>query len=213
MEIYGWTPAIGDPDTLGWLTVFAYLAAAIVAFAAARQLAKSNDYSDHPGLRLREIVFWRISSLFLLLLGINKQLDLQSLLTAIGRHFAKHDGWYERRRHIQFWFVISVAAFGVSLLAGVIWRLRRLKPRATFGAVGFIALMMFVVIRAASFHHVDTFLHSEAIGIKLNHVLELMGIGIVGASSAVAYRDSKPGVRSATRRGLRSSADRDFSSG
>jgi hypothetical protein len=45
--------------------------------------------------------------------------------------------------------------------------------------VGVFVVTSFVVIRAASFHHVDAFLHSRVADFRMNWLLELGGIGII----------------------------------
>ena len=45
----------------------------------------------------------------MLALGINKQLDLQSLATQIGRDVIKAWGLYSERRELQFGFILAVA--------------------------------------------------------------------------------------------------------
>ena len=72
-----WRPGIGDPTFLGWVTVAAYFAAALAcgrAWRLDRRARLAGDRSSSP-------TFWLILSLLLAFLGINKQLDLQSLLT------------------------------------------------------------------------------------------------------------------------------------
>jgi hypothetical protein len=84
-----WRPGIGDPTPLGWATVVAYLAASWAccrAAAAERRSAHRGRNSTRP--------FWSSLGLLLLLLGLNKQLDLQSALTAFGRRLAREQGWY-----------------------------------------------------------------------------------------------------------------------
>jgi hypothetical protein len=44
-------------------------------------------------------------------LTINKQLDLQSAWTEIGRLIAIGEGWYGRREVVQLYFIIVVAPF------------------------------------------------------------------------------------------------------
>jgi hypothetical protein len=50
-------------------------------------------------------------------LAANKQLDLQSLMTAADRGMTKAEGWYERRRPIQAIFIIAMALAGVAGVA------------------------------------------------------------------------------------------------
>ena len=52
---------------------------------------------------------WYAITVLFLGLGINKQLDLQSALTEMGRIVAIEEVWYARRETVQFYFIIVVA--------------------------------------------------------------------------------------------------------
>jgi hypothetical protein len=114
-------------------------------------------------------------------LGINKQLDLQTALTELGRVLASMQGWYEQRRTVQFWFIVAVAAicFLMALVLLVLARARRAPMPTWLALVGVVIVLGFVTIRAASFHHFDQFIGSRVLGLKWNWVLEMGGISIV----------------------------------
>ncbi|MFP8833735.1 hypothetical protein ACLIJR_05640 [Hydrogenophaga sp. XSHU_21] len=121
--------------------------------------------------------------LALLLLGINKQLDLQSAVTELGRIAASEGGWYDRRHQIQEAFIAGLVLMGLTLFAVVlhlVWRAPRATHVALAGAAG---LSMFVVIRAASFHHVDALLGQSLGGIRMNWLLEMGGLAVIIAAS------------------------------
>jgi hypothetical protein len=112
-------------------------------------------------------------------LCINKQLDLQELFTDFGRVEAKEHGWYAIRHKYQVAFIVGLAI--VSLIA-VVALLSRVShaSRAIRGAIaGLAVLLLFVLVRASSFHKVDWFINLHLGGIRANHVLELGGIAIV----------------------------------
>lgn len=185
----GWHPGIGDPTVWGWFTVGAYFAAVLLCFRAYRR-----SEAPRPPTR-REILdarvrrrFWLLAAALLTLLGINKQLDLQSLLTAIGRLLAKDQGWYESRRLVQQAFIGSVIAAAGIVVLGSLWAFRRGGWWVLLGQVGLIALCTFVILRAASFHHVDMLLGQSVGFLKLNHVMELGGIAIVACAAIGAGR-------------------------
>lgn len=168
-----WRPELGDDHLMGWLTVGVYLAAAVAAGMMARRLALVD-----PQAR-RERWFWRITAAILLLLALNKQLDLQSLLTIFARCHAQLSGWYNDRRIVQEVFIALVAAGGLLALGLAALLLRGILGRIWLALAGLGFVCVFVVIRAASFHHVDVFLGSSAMGIKLNWLLELPGPTLV----------------------------------
>jgi hypothetical protein len=164
-----WRPGIGDPTFVGWFTVVAYFGAAYLCWRA------STNASNRRKVRW----FWSGLAILLILLGINKQLDFQTELTFMGRDFAKATGWYEDRRIVQGIFIVLIAFGGMIVTAALFWfyrfELRRLWP--ALAGVGF--LMGFIVIRAASFHHVDQFLHFAPGGVRMNWLLELGGIAAI----------------------------------
>ena len=72
--------------------------------------------SDHPHeARNQRLLarFWLVACVTLTALGINKQLDLQSLFTQLLRDAARLQGWCDRRRSYQFAFVVVIAGAGV----------------------------------------------------------------------------------------------------
>ena len=182
MHIYDWEPEIGDPTFIGWFTVVAYLVAALLCWANAIRSRRVNR---------RAYVFWLWFSVFMVALGINKQLDLQSLFTVVFKQFAKTTGWYEDRRIFQAIFIAIIAFFGLAFAAlAWVWTSRTL-PQHRLALLGGIFLVCFIVIRAASFHHIDQILGKELAFFRINHVLELGGIACV-ALGALRVRRGSP---------------------
>lgn len=164
-----WSPGVGDNHLMGWLTVVVYLVAAVASGVAARRLVASDP------LTRRERRFWVLAAMVMLLLAVNKQLDLQSLLTMIARCHAQLAGWYDVRRVVQEAFIYLVAAGGAIALGLLALLLRGILGRVWLALVGLGFVCVFVVIRAASFHHVDVLLGGTAGGLKLNWLLEIPG--------------------------------------
>lgn len=179
MKIFGWEPGIGDPTLLGWFTVAAYFVAGLLCWLAAVP-SRNGDR--------RAYVFWLAFAGVMLALGVNKQLDLQSLFTAALKQFAKSTGWYEDRRIFQGIFIVAMAFFGFAFaLLAWIWTSRAL-PQHRVTLLGGIFLMAFIVIRAASFHHVDEILGTSVAFLRINHLLELGGIACVALGALKARR-------------------------
>ena len=167
MHHFNWSPGIGDPTIGGWVTVGLYFAAALSCWASARRTYTAERH------------IWMVISLLFVALGINKQLDLQSALTELGRLIAFHGGWYERRQSVQLGFVVVVAMICVGAIA-TLFALARRTPIATWVALlGTAIVLGFVLIRAASFHHVDRFIGGSVLGFRWNWILEMGGITIV----------------------------------
>jgi hypothetical protein len=178
-----WRPGIGDPTVMGWVTVAAYLIAALGCFRAAW---REPDADGHQ--RRRPAPFWLALAISMVALAINKQLDLQSLLTQIGRDVIRSLGLGEQRRFLQGSFILFVALTCAAILAGCVYASRRMPRRRLPAIVGILFILGFVVIRSASFHHVDAFLAARLGGVKWNWILELGGIGILGLAAIRAAR-------------------------
>jgi len=130
--VFGWEPGIGDPTIYGWLTVAAYALGALLSWRAAQQGAA------------RERRFWLVLAAIMAFLCINKQLDLQTLLTDIARHFAKRDGWYDQRARVQLAFIFALgAATALITLSLLVWMRRSRWP--VWGASVGLALLLFFV--------------------------------------------------------------------
>lgn len=175
-----WSLRFGDPNFTGWLIVGAYTLTFLIVLATIRQVA-------HQSAR-RELAFWAFVAALLGLLGVNKQLDLQSLLTDAGRCIAKAHGWYGSRRLVQHEFVLALGVFGAGCLLFGSWLLRASVLRNGVGLVGMFTLTTFVFVRAASFHHIDQFIFVAHDGLKMNVALELGGIGLVALGALIRMR-------------------------
>ena len=132
--------------------------------------------------------FWLVLATALVALGINKQLDLQSALTELGRAIAHSGGWYERRNEFQTYFVVAIAALSVVALITLAWLLWPLSASRALALVGLTFLFGFVIIRASSFQHVDLFIKHISIGLKWNWIMELSGISLVGIGAILERR-------------------------
>jgi hypothetical protein len=187
-----WRPGIGDPTVVGWLTVVAYLITAASCGWAA--------YKERPGdgsLRERPATFWRLLAVMMTLLGINKQLDLQTFLTQSGRAILKGTSRYEDRRTYQLVFIGVVVLLALAILAVLFWAVRRSFRTRWMPSIGMAFVLTFVAIRAASFHHVDVLLASKLGAFKWNWILELGGIIVIGLSALRIVLDKNvPEVRS-----------------
>jgi hypothetical protein len=182
-----WRPRIGDANTLAWCITASYFIASFICVLVARRQREANS-----GDAVRQSRFWLILAAAMFALGWNKQLDLQILLTQIGRELSRSGGWYGQRRSIQAAFAISCAALGVMCaVAGLLFVWRQKLP-AYVAYLGVIFLFTFIAIRAASFHHIDTLLYRHSmLGNWLNTGLETGGVMLVVLGGLLALRTSK----------------------
>ena len=177
-----WSPGIGDPGFAGWLTVVAYAVAAVFSLTLATR-------RDRQSL---ERTFWAVAGAGLLFLSVNKQLDLQSFLTAAGRCTAQMQGWYDMRRTVQVDFIVGLIAMAIIGGIGVFWLLRRTIRRTGIALLGLVWITGFVLVRAVGFHDVDRMIGFRLAGMRLNWVFELGGIAVFILGCFVALSVRRP---------------------
>ena len=174
-----WHPGIGDPTIGGWITVAGYFGAAILAYRALR--LHHREQTPSTSINQRTLVrFWLIVLCAMALLGVNKQLDLQSWFTEVGRDLATAQGWYQERRSVQAFFIAALVVGGLTGMAAIALLLRRVIGLVTGAVLGLGFLVTFVAVRAASFHHIDRWLGYGVV--RVNWVLELSGIALIAIS-------------------------------
>jgi hypothetical protein len=180
-----WQASIGDPSPIGWITVAAYAVAALMAArnaAAARRTAVPTS-------------FWIALTAVMVALGINKQLDLQSWFGEVGRDMARAEGWYEQRRVVQGAFMVALAVGAVGVVAGArrYWAALWHEYRWVF--IGITLLLMFIVIRAASFHHIDELIGIDVGATSLGRAFEIVGVLAIAVACAQWHRMHRRRVR------------------
>jgi len=161
---------IGDPDFMGWFTVGAYFACAIVALIAV--LINQTGGT-------RSCFFWSLISLLMILLVVNKQIDLQSLLAEVGAQIAKARGWMDQRRIVQFWFIVPSGTTAMVAFLSFVIIMRSLFRRFILAFIGLFFLLSLIFLRALSFNHFDEILGFTPSGAKIYWVLELTGIYLI----------------------------------
>ena len=173
MDHFNWAPGIGDPTFGGWLTVALYFLAAISCWITLRKLAVERGSSAN------EQRVWVSLSALMLALGVNKQLDLQTALTEAGRLLARYQGWHNQRQSVQVVFIGLIAIVCVvALIILLIWS-RKSAPPVWLALSGAAMVLGFVLIRASSFHHVDSLIGARFLGVRWNHLIEIGGIGVI----------------------------------
>lgn len=180
---YDWRQNLVDATFAEWFVVAAYLIAAVAAAMAAHSSLMSRRSEDR--------LFWSLVVACLAFLAVNEVLDLQTLLTVIGKQAAIDGGWYGQRRTVQFWFI--AALIGAVVIGGL--AALRLTHRSAFDVrlamVGLAFIMAFIVIRAASFHHMDELLGRSLSVIDYGTVQEVAGIAIVAWAARSYVRKSR----------------------
>ena len=203
-----WRPVFNDNDFSGWLVTTAYLVAVTYCFLAAKKTRMRRAALRTPAHGMKPSLeestapwpggngtlqalslspefsrIWRRLALLILLLGINQQLDLQTLLIQSGRALAEAEGWYAYRRLVQRTF-FGLFAFGFLLLASLAaWRCRAFLNRHRLVTLGLAILIGFVLIRAADFNHVWLKSLQAAHEDSWKDYLEMLGLGLIAAGA------------------------------
>jgi hypothetical protein len=168
---------VGDLTVQGWVVFFAYFGVAALCYRAATACWRD------PGESNRLCRVWIALSAILVVLGINKQLDIHVWLNAFGRQLAESEGWYQNRRIVQVTFFAGFALVLMVVCLFLLWLGRghlRLLSGALFGMAGLAA---FLLIRAISFDVLD--IRTYVGGIKLHEILEMAGLLLIGVSAAL----------------------------
>jgi len=165
--------------------VASYLCAAGLCATVWRQMQRG-----HVRAEPREAWGYGFLAVSLLLLGLNKQLDLQSALTEIGRLAAHQQGWYDDRHRVQLAFMTFLGVMGLTLLALVALLAWRWPWPTRVAWAAWVGLGVFVLLRASSFHHMDRFIGMRMGGVAWNHWLELGSLWVLLAATAWRLRQT-----------------------
>lgn len=190
IQQFRWRPEIGDPTLMGWLTVAAYALTVITALAAARRAGRA------PGFSAGSRAIWLAVAGLMAFLCLNKQLDLQSLLTDIGRILSSKQGWYEQRREFQKWFVLGVLAVSLPGTLFLLIRFRGFWKTHLLLGSGVFFLLSFIVFRTVSIHHFDTLIGKRFENPESSGWIELAGIGLVWLAALRDYRNPRKAPKS-----------------
>ena len=167
-----WELGFNDPSWLGWLTVTGYIVAAVLAWRAARR----------GGIRF-ERRFWLAVCAGMAFLAVNKQLDLHILVTDLGRYWAVQNDLYPHRRAIQKAFMAAMVVAGTGGVLGFWLATRRSDPSLRLALAGLVLCGGYVLIRAASFHHLDVAMRTTVFGVRWAGTIELAGIALMALAA------------------------------
>ena len=124
-----------------------------------------------------ERALWTAIPIALAALGINKLFE--GALTNVGRMIAFDQGWYAQRRVFQVWLVASILAIcsvgAIVLLLSA--RQASFSTRVALSAT--IMLLALGLTRDVSLHQIDHLIGERIMGLKLNWLLDVGGLGLV----------------------------------
>jgi hypothetical protein len=177
-ELGGWLH-FDDATVWGWATTVGYLLAAWLCARAAASARRSRSALAPT---------WRILAVILLVLGLNKQLDLQTVVFRAGSRIILALGWYEQKNAIQ---TVAVAAFGLGLFAcGVLLvaKGRRFLPRDPWFWLGIALLGAFLLLRAAVLANLK---HVFGFSVERYQTTKLIELSAVWLLAFAAFRGGR----------------------
>ncbi len=177
-----WRLAVGDPTFVGWLVCLVYAACAFLCWRAYRSCdygrrALAQSVLQESRYQARLATWWALLAVLMALLALNKQLDLQTLMTELARDMARAQGWYEGRRSAQRGFIVLLGLGFVAAALGLGWWLRHVARRIVLPASGLAVVLSFVLLRAATFQHLRGF---DALLDNSAWLMELLGCTLIG---------------------------------
>ncbi len=170
---------------MGWVVTLGYFYTAMLIIYMLRKLRRIS-----PDRRKIYVQFWVIVLVVYVLLGLNKQLDLQTFVTSTGRCMARVEGWYAERRSFQLTAILVGLAVGSTALFAFYYYFRSILSRSFLAFTGLSLSATFVTLRAISFHHIDHMFSTNVASVKLHALLELIAILLV-ATNAIRMAHSR----------------------
>ena len=152
----------------------AYGVATALCFRCQNRSRSENELGKSAANRSTPKTWFAIAGL-LLLLGLNKQLDLQTLFLQAGREIALAAGWYGERRRLQMVFVLVLGTVVLSSLLTLVWKQRRFFWQHPLTLPGSVLLVCYVLLRAAAIDPAD-----EATELSLDHRRLMAGMELSG---------------------------------
>jgi len=133
-----------------------------------KHASASNEYRVWQG----------IAALFFVLC-VSKQLGLETALTDASRNLALSEGWYKQRQGVQLAFILVVATSCILAEIILLTRARNSPLPTLFALMGATFVVAYLLVRAVSLHPVDQFIGERILGLRLNWLLQMFGIGTV----------------------------------
>ncbi|MBI9097872.1 MAG: hypothetical protein JEY91_05320 [Spirochaetaceae bacterium] len=167
-----WLSKSGDDTFWSWVITLMYVVTIVFSIYYIQKI--KNDEPKH--------FLWVCISIFLLVLGINKQLDIQILLSMVARFVTKHLGLSEYHYLIHNIVTLSLFVSMITVSIIVLIRIRTIIMQSLIPLSAVTILMVFILLRAAS------------IQIPKIHGLELLGLILIFADICINLHKLKKTV-------------------
>ena len=186
-----WSFGIGDPTVAGWTITIGYFIAALTSYMAYLFCRRKNQVATDLELTTIQLIalpyFWIYCCITLVILGLNKQLDLQTLLLEIFRGDDTTDTLNPDNHVGKKSFIIlfsAAAVFGYLTLEAVRTNVMS-EIKIALGSMSL--LLIYIVFRASVIHQFTGAVQSESILAELLLMTEPLGISLFTLSAARAF--------------------------
>jgi hypothetical protein len=177
----------GHLTALGWTMFALYLVAALLSFRAAaafirsQSLVVSSQWSSQTGR------IWIWLGVILTALGLNKPINLQTLLIELGRQIAGEENLSTHRAGLHVLFFLAFVLAMIALLAVVMFRFRlavaKFARQLPLAAGGCVLICIYILIRVASIGRVDLMLGFDLEHVPFLWLLEASGLLLIIAQA------------------------------
>ena len=175
---------------LAWTTTGLYAALLLLACLLIRARARHASFFRS----MTRVAVWCGVFATIFALSIDHRAKVSRTLVSTIRGSAHEGGWYEHRYLIQGVGVGLVVLAGVFIVRKVLRRGARLAPGyRTFG-LGIVALVLFVLVREVSLHHIDSVMGLRVATLSVGRIGET---AILLATSVGAARWARHSLQAA----------------
>lgn len=177
-----WSLGVNDPTLIAWIIVGCYLIGSMGSWRSQKQWHNLGKNNEFPA--------WGLLSGILVLLGINKQLDLHTPILMVIRQIQSESAWLLAIGTVAIivGLAITVMISFLHIRFGFTYNIRLLSA---YGALG--ALLMVQIIRFSASRHGSWFtLHPFGDeGIWHIHLIELIELLLIGLVGILAWSESR----------------------
>lgn len=174
-----WRTNRGDKTFIGWGITGLYALIVVICLYCTGVLDKRGTVA------ISQIYawFWWIMASLLLLMGINKQLDLQMLLADIGRSYTQLAGWYGQRKPFQIRVLAFGACIGLWCLLEIWHRLKRGPKSTWFAMIGVLIIGLNTLVHLISLHWTEHLLRLSLSSLHVEEALEIASLVWIGLAA------------------------------
>jgi len=164
-----WLSKSGDHTFWSWVITLTYAVVIVLSIVYTRKIKEEKERH----------FLWVCISLFILAMGINKQLDFQILLSMIGKSIAWDLQILNSGRLI--WKTLAVGIFFTVMITGIVilYKTRTILNKEKLSLTGVMTLLFFTLIRVGSISHIWFAIVLQYFIISKIHAVELLGLLVI----------------------------------